>query len=341
MASGDAPGRSGFLPARTIHLHPTRLCNLTCRHCYSHSSPHRRSHLDLATLLRALAALRGEGYEQLSVSGGEPLLYPRLDALVSAAQDQGYRLSLITNGSTITPANVPLLASLDFVAVSVDGREPLHNQIRGQKDAFARTMRGLRRLREAGARFAIIFAATRQSLVDIVPVAEIAMQHGAVALHLRPLVLTGRAAANCGDLGLRQTDLDRLFLIAHALRHELGKELAIQLDLVPASAALANRCAYRALAENSDGPLSDLINPLVISADGVAKPLTYDFPAAYDICTIDDLCVAGRGAIVPERLNAFRITMLDALGKLDPEAGLLDWFFYLTGCAAASEKATA
>ena len=37
--AGNASMRSGFLPDRIIHLHPTRLCNLACLHCYSESDP--------------------------------------------------------------------------------------------------------------------------------------------------------------------------------------------------------------------------------------------------------------------------------------------------------------
>jgi Fe-coproporphyrin III synthase len=39
-------GRSGFLPDRIVHLHPTRLCNLACLHCYSTSAPSFTEALD-------------------------------------------------------------------------------------------------------------------------------------------------------------------------------------------------------------------------------------------------------------------------------------------------------
>ena len=67
--------RSGFLPDRIIHLHPTRLCNLACLHCYSESDPQQTAALDPAVVGDALEVLRAEGYAHVSLSGGEPLVY--------------------------------------------------------------------------------------------------------------------------------------------------------------------------------------------------------------------------------------------------------------------------
>ena len=73
--ANDEMMRAGFLPDRIIHLHPTRLCNLACLHCYSESSPQLKTTLDPDLLIDALAVLRAEGYAAISLSGGEPLLY--------------------------------------------------------------------------------------------------------------------------------------------------------------------------------------------------------------------------------------------------------------------------
>ena len=44
--------RSGFLPDRTVHLHPLDRCNLACSHCYSASSPLKQSILPLEPILK-------------------------------------------------------------------------------------------------------------------------------------------------------------------------------------------------------------------------------------------------------------------------------------------------
>ena len=66
VAGGD-DSRSGFLPDRILHLHPTRLCNLACRHCYSESDPQQQAALDALVLacLEKSPALRPQNAEEL------------------------------------------------------------------------------------------------------------------------------------------------------------------------------------------------------------------------------------------------------------------------------------
>src|SRR6266404_6922411 len=119
--------RSGFLPARIVHVHPTRLCNLACAHCYSSSSPHFSTTLDLGLLLDVLGELRTEGYEVLSVSGGEPLVYRGLLGLLRGAAKLGYRIHLVTNGLLLTRDRLATMRDcLDQVAVSFDGAGDTH-----------------------------------------------------------------------------------------------------------------------------------------------------------------------------------------------------------------------
>ena len=130
--------RSGFLPDRIIHLHPTRLCNLACLHCYSESNPQQRTALDPEVLSSALAALRAEGYAQVSLSGGEPLVYAPLRTIVARSRALGYRVTMISNGLLVTERVDDVLAQLDGIAISFDGLEETHNALRGRPDAFRR-----------------------------------------------------------------------------------------------------------------------------------------------------------------------------------------------------------
>jgi len=73
--------------APVLQLHPTRLCNIACAHCYSGSGPTVRGELPLELLSDCLEAAAGLGYRQLAVSGGEPLLYGPLPELLGRARE--------------------------------------------------------------------------------------------------------------------------------------------------------------------------------------------------------------------------------------------------------------
>jgi molybdenum cofactor biosynthesis enzyme MoaA len=46
----------------------------------------------------ALGVLRAEGYEAVSMSGGEPLVYREIGAVVRSAKELDFRVTMVTNG---------------------------------------------------------------------------------------------------------------------------------------------------------------------------------------------------------------------------------------------------
>ena len=125
-----AATRSGFLPGRVVHVHPTRRCNMACLHCYSESGPRQRAALDPFVLCDALQLLRAEGYEEVSLSGGEPLVYADLRAVVERSRALGFRVTMVSNGLLVSDRTAELLSLLDGIAISFDGLAVSHNAMR-------------------------------------------------------------------------------------------------------------------------------------------------------------------------------------------------------------------
>src|SRR4051794_10733540 len=88
--------------ARIVQIHPTLRCNLTCRHCYSESGPQRSEALPIDVLCATVSDARKEGYDVMSVSGGEPLLYRDLSVLLGHAKSLGMFTTVTTNGTVTT-----------------------------------------------------------------------------------------------------------------------------------------------------------------------------------------------------------------------------------------------
>lgn len=325
--------RSGFLPARVVHVHPTRACNLACVHCYSDSSPQVRGGLDVGRILRALEPLRAEGYEIVSISGGEPLVYRELPALVAGAAALGFRVHMITNGIRLTEERLAKLAPhLFLVGVSLDGREALHNAVRARPDAFRHATRALSLLSRSDVPFGIIYAVTSPSLEDVPWAFELGRELGARLLHLRPLAPEGRGAALASSWMLSSEDCTRLYLLAELLDAIGPPAPRVQVDLVRTDALETARSQF-ALLDPVAAPrtLSDLVNPLVLDADGRCYPFTYGIDPALAIADIT------RGVSADtfrpnENLMHTLSALLDAAFR---EAGrdgslFIDWFAHLT-----------
>jgi MoaA/NifB/PqqE/SkfB family radical SAM enzyme len=52
-------------PRPYLQVHPSRRCNLRCRHCYTASGPGERGALDVATLAGAMRDAAGLGYAEI------------------------------------------------------------------------------------------------------------------------------------------------------------------------------------------------------------------------------------------------------------------------------------
>jgi MoaA/NifB/PqqE/SkfB family radical SAM enzyme len=106
------------------HLIPTRRCNLACAYCNEyddHSSP-----VPTSDVLRRVDHLAALGTGIVTLSGGEPLLHPDLDEIVSHIRGRGLIATLITNGYLLSRDRIRRLnrAGLDHLQISIDNVVP-------------------------------------------------------------------------------------------------------------------------------------------------------------------------------------------------------------------------
>lgn len=106
------------------HVIPIRRCNLSCTYCneydnFSEPVPTQ----EMYRRIDKLAELRTS---VITMSGGEPLLHPDLDALFHRIRDHGVVPSLITNGYLLTAERIQRLnyAGLEYLQISIDNVRP-------------------------------------------------------------------------------------------------------------------------------------------------------------------------------------------------------------------------
>jgi len=150
-----------FRSLAKINLSVTHACNYRCKTCniwrkYLENPELRDQELTLSEYTELFKHNRGIIW--LSITGGEPFLRPDLtDIVISALKniDKLRVLNIATNGSLPRRVERSLSEILDSmkkpvyisVEVSLDGKELIHNEIRGVKDAYQRSLETFRRLR--------------------------------------------------------------------------------------------------------------------------------------------------------------------------------------------------
>jgi MoaA/NifB/PqqE/SkfB family radical SAM enzyme len=106
------------------HLIAMRRCNLSCAYCNEFDSVSEPVPLDL--MLRRVDRLAELRTEMVTISGGEPLMHPELEAIVARVRERGMAATVITNGYYLSRERIEGLnrAGLDHLQISIDNVEP-------------------------------------------------------------------------------------------------------------------------------------------------------------------------------------------------------------------------
>jgi MoaA/NifB/PqqE/SkfB family radical SAM enzyme len=111
-----------------VTLYVNTACNLRCVYC---SSPEQRARLlSTAQWIQVLDELRELGTERVLFFGGEPLLRPDLEEIVTHARTLGLHCGLTSNG-TLVPRRPEVIRRLHSLVISVDGDAEAHDRNRG------------------------------------------------------------------------------------------------------------------------------------------------------------------------------------------------------------------
>src|SRR5437868_2624460 len=106
------------------HLIPIRRCNLACKYCNEFDDFSKPVPTEL--MFRRVDKLGELGTSVITISGGEPLLHPELDAIISRIRHHGMVAGLITNGYLMTAERIQRLnhAGLEHLQISIDNVMP-------------------------------------------------------------------------------------------------------------------------------------------------------------------------------------------------------------------------
>jgi MoaA/NifB/PqqE/SkfB family radical SAM enzyme len=281
----------GPWPYRVIQIHPSLRCNLSCRHCYSSSGPSRTETLPRELVETLVVDAAAQGYDAISVSGGEPLMWPGLRDTLALAKACGLATALTTNLIPLTLRRLDGLERvLDAIAISLDGMPPSHDRIRGKRGAFTGMTRRLPALRAARIPFGFIFTLTEANLHELPWVARFAIEQGAKLLQIHPLEEVGRAATALRGQRPGELAANAAYLAVVRLRDRVGDSIEIRLDF--AHRAALREEPWRGWSEAPvDGEairLADLVSPLVVETDGTVVPLQHGFPRRHALGNLKD-----------------------------------------------------
>ncbi|HWP66012.1 MAG TPA: TIGR04053 family radical SAM/SPASM domain-containing protein [Candidatus Limnocylindria bacterium] len=200
----------------------TQACDLVCKHCRADACPVRDpAELTFAEGVRLLDDVAAMGCRLVVLTGGDPAKRPDLVDLVRHGTRLGLRMAL-------TPSATPLVtaawlrrladAGLTRLAASLDGAHPAsHDDFRGVRGSYARTMEILDEARRIGITTQVNTTITEHNVTELEAIAQRLVAFGITLWSVFFLVPTGRGESlRMLDPEIVERVLERLAAIARS-----------------------------------------------------------------------------------------------------------------------------
>ena len=174
---------------RRLEFHISYECPQSCLFCSESSrlARFREFPVRAAEIARVLAVKRRQGFDHLTLTGGEPTLYPGLLGILGAAKRLGFRTYVTSNGGRLAEAEFSrqALPLIDELCLSV------HGDTRELHDGLTRCPGSFDRLRQAFSR-----AASRRGLFLLTNTVVTRRNWGRLETTLR-FILARRGIRHC------------------------------------------------------------------------------------------------------------------------------------------------
>ncbi len=212
-------------------------CNLKCKMC--NHWRWRGNMLDRKILKKLIPDLARLGCERIHLSGGEPTMYPDLAQAMKWMRKQGIKITMTTNATLITEAkaNAYVQGGLKKANISFDSPDPIiHDEIRGMKGAFDRSVRGVQFLQRAfqakaerlasnPGKIFINMVVNQANYRQVSQLPALAQQIGARGFHLIPIFARNAELSHLTQAQIIEFN-EHIAPVAYAQSQELGLEVA-------------------------------------------------------------------------------------------------------------------
>ena len=209
----------------------TDACNQQCRFCYnyfkSEGVPCTVAAPDYRAARRTLdRLLREASVGSISLSGGEPMLMPRIHDLVMRARFAGARVNLLTNGTLLGEDDIAIFGDLGISTIQIpilSHRAETHDHITQLRGSWQRAMASAQRLAaEYSEKFVPVFILSRLNAADIEPTLDVYAELGVKRIMLNRFNIGGLGIKHANELSLSHDELREAFERADRHLGELG-----------------------------------------------------------------------------------------------------------------------
>ncbi len=181
----DVP-KCGYM-LETIYFYLTKGCNLKCRHCWINPpfepgiKADKFPFIDFELFKDICRQGKTLGMSSVKLTGGEPLIHPDIEKIISYVNEEKLGLTIETNGVELTQSiiNKILQNKRKFLSISLDGVDAeTHEWIRGVSGCFELAVNNAKKMIRAGYRPQLIMSVMKHNYNQMEELVRFAEKEG-------------------------------------------------------------------------------------------------------------------------------------------------------------------
>ena len=254
-----------------LTLEITKKCPMKCILCSSNGGEPLPAEFSLSELKNIVTQAKSLGVNEISLSGGEPLVYPHVLELCKYITELKIAVSVYTSGNILDKSGQVSPISENYfrklknagankIVFSLHGsNSKIHNQITGIPKSFENLMFSIGNLQKVGISTDVHFVPLRENFKDLPAIVLLVKKMGLKSIHILRFVPQGRGGRYKDILELHPNEILELRKILADLIEKSDMEIIVGAH-------------YNCLGLGNDKKCTAGINKAVIRPDGFVFP---------------------------------------------------------------------
>lgn len=224
-----------YVPQRFITVHLTRACNSRCKFCTTDPSVigDKLESIDLEEVDEFLQDNKNQGFEAVSVIGGEPTIYRGLEEVLKRIQHHGYPMTqMFTNGRRLASfeyAKRIVDLGVSFFIISLHTSDPgLHDELTAAPGGWLEIVESIRNVKKLGQNVQSMSVISRQTYRTLRQTVELLIDLDVDIIDLSAMCPGGLASVHWEDLKVSYQEIYPYLEEAIVTCQEAGREVVLE-----------------------------------------------------------------------------------------------------------------
>jgi MoaA/NifB/PqqE/SkfB family radical SAM enzyme len=218
---------------KALSIHLTDICNSKCTFCIVDSPHMKQDTIVRRRVSRFLSEHAGQGYEAVSLHGGEATIRKDFLEILDEIRERGYpTVHLMTNARKLAQmkfAREAVDKGVSLFIVSMHGATALtQDRISKSIGSFDQAVQGIRNVKELGATIRTNTVVCKDNFTELPEIIDLCLDLGADQINLSALHTSGTALRNFWDVTPRYEEIQPYVLEACARTVRRGARLVME-----------------------------------------------------------------------------------------------------------------